>query len=186
MAKEDKENRETFVFDESSRQYIKEEVDFYVKDVNVNDGHHFKSNEIDMNKLMESFKKIGINKLKYMKSYTDIDQSRKLAEILPLNGADMTWSKETTITDETEWFITLGLDSDITNDLFSYRHGYLIPCWSLAALISVLPPIHKLKPILDLEENSIQYSGIDIYVKADNLVDACYEVILKLHELKKL
>lgn len=120
-----------------------------------------------------------------MKSYTDIDQSRKLAEILPLNSADMTWSKETTITNELEWYITLGLDSGFTYDSFSYRHGYLVPCWSLAALINVLPPINYLKPLLDLEENSIQY-GIDIYVKADNLVDACYEVILKLHELKML
>lgn len=121
-----------------------------------------------------------------MKSYTDIDQSRKLAEILQLNSADMTWSKETTITDGTEWYITIGLDRDITDNLFSYRHGYLVPCWSLAALLNVLPPIYNLKPILDLEENSIQYSGIDIYVKADNLVDACYETILKLHELKWL
>ena len=55
---------ETFVFDESSRQYVKIEEDIYTRNVNVKDDNHFKSNEIDMKKLMETFEKIGINKLK--------------------------------------------------------------------------------------------------------------------------
>lgn len=106
-----------------------------------------------------------------MKSYTDLQQSKKLAEILPLKSADMYyWCGED---------LRVGGYKAIDMD-------YDIPCWSLAALISVLPKIHKLKPILDLEENSIQYSGIDIYVVADNPVDACYEVIIKLYELNLL
>lgn len=106
-----------------------------------------------------------------MKSYTDIEQSKKLAEILPLKSADMYyWCGED---------LRVGGYKAIDMD-------YDIPCWSLAALLSVLPKIHKLKPILDLEENSIQYSGIDVYVVADNPVDACYEVIIKLNELNLL
>lgn len=106
-----------------------------------------------------------------MKSYTDIEQSKKLAEILPLKSADMYyWCGED---------LRVGGYKAIDMD-------YDIPCWSLAALLSVLPKIHKLKPILDLEENSIQYSGTDVYVVADNPVDACYETILKLHELNLL
>ena len=106
-----------------------------------------------------------------MKSYTDLQQSKKLAEILPLESADMYyWCGEQ---------IRIGSYKAIDID-------YDIPCWSLAALLSVLPKIHKLKPILDLEENSIQYSGIDVYVVADIPVDACYEVIIKLYELNLL
>lgn len=120
-----------------------------------------------------------------MKSYTDIDQSRKLTEILPLNSADMTWSKETTITDELEWYITLGLDSSITDNLFSYRHGYLVPAWSLASLLSVLPS----GKALIHDKGNLGYKCICNNMDTgfhDNPVDACYEVILKLHELKKL
>lgn len=106
-----------------------------------------------------------------MKSYTDLQQSKKLAEILPLESADMYyWCGEQ---------IRIGSYKAIDID-------YDIPCWSLAALLSVLPKIHKLKPILDLEENSIQYSGIDVYVVADNPVDTCYEVILKLNKINLL
>lgn len=106
-----------------------------------------------------------------MKSYTDIEQSKKLADILPLESADMYyWCGED---------LRVGGYKAIDID-------YDIPCWSLAALLSVLPKIHKLKPILDLEENSIQYSGTDVYVVADNPVDACYEVIIKLNKLNLL
>ena len=63
MAKEDKDNHETYVFDEVSRQYIKEGVDFYITDRTTNDDHHFKSNELDMNKFRETMEKIHINRL---------------------------------------------------------------------------------------------------------------------------
>lgn len=109
-----------------------------------------------------------------IKSYTDIEQSCKLAEILPVESADMRYAP---FGDTHPW---------VWNEEVKLLEKGSVPCWSLAALLNVLPPIYNLKPILDLEENSIQYSGIDIYVKADNPVDACYEVILKLHELKKL
>ena len=105
--------------------------------------------------------------MKEIKSHTDIPQSMKLAKILPFESADM-------------FFPENEEDVKRTWELKGK------PCWSLAALLDVLPKIHKLKPILDLEENSIQYSGTDIYVKADNPVDACCELILKLHELKML
>ena len=61
-----------------------------------------------------------------------------------------------------------------------------IPCWSLAALLSVLPQIYGLKPILDLDECSIQYSGIDLYIIESNPIDTCVNMIIKLHELNLL
>ena len=62
-----------------------------------------------------------------MKSYTDIEQSKKLAEILPIESADMCW-----VTDEIEplW----GVVKSEPDDDFD-----VIPCWSLAALLDILP-----------------------------------------------
>lgn len=106
-----------------------------------------------------------------MKNYTDIEQSKKLKEILPVESADMFYLSDGKVKLMWEHLKNIPLTA---------------PCWSLAALCEVLPKIHGLKPIIDLEEISIQYSGIDIYVIADNPVDACYETIIKLHERKIL
>ena len=115
---------------------------------------------------------------------TDLEQSKKLAKILPLESADMCYIKHAS-SDNSTW----RFDNDIPPMvLFNIPINEItvetLPCWSLAALLETLPKIHKLKPILDLEECSILYSGTDIYVTASNLIDACYEMILKLHELK--
>jgi hypothetical protein len=111
-----------------------------------------------------------------IKSYTDLEQSKKLAEILPLESADTIWNLT---------------NPDLPNiraipyESSDYNNKYLniIPAWSLAALLDVLPQILCLKPILDLEECSIQYSGTDLYVVANNPVDACYEMIIELHKI---
>jgi hypothetical protein len=119
-----------------------------------------------------------------MKSYTDLEQSKKLAEFLPLESADMYYFLDPTPAGNIYHLTVQRVDIGIKN-LPHYDEGD-IPCWSLAALLDVLPQILCLKPILDLEECSIQYSGTDLYVVANNPVDACYEMILKLHELKLL
>ena len=116
-----------------------------------------------------------------MKAFTDISQSKKLTEILPLESADMCFNTRNNMP-------PLMTPYSKFNEFFGMEKtpDFLIPCWSLAALLDILPKVHKLKPILDLEECSIQYSGIDLYVVADNPIDACYEIILRLHELKML
>ena len=67
-----------------------------------------------------------------MKSYTDLEQSKKLAEILPLESADMViWGKD--------------LDSIAVTDAQKFMSGLknrkmnYLPCWSLAALLDILP-----------------------------------------------
>jgi len=109
------------------------------------------------------------------KSYTDINQSKKLAKILPLESADMWY----------EYLPQLKCMS-LFPSVLPICHLFVneVPCWSLAALMSVLPKVHGLKPVLDLKEYSIRY-GINLYTTASNPIDACYEMILKLHELKK-
>ena len=61
-----------------------------------------------------------------MKSYTDLEQSKKLAKILPLESADMHY----VLTDSDQETYSPGLEK---------YYGVLpsIPCWSLAALLGV-------------------------------------------------
>ena len=63
----------------------------------------------------------------------------------------------------------------------------MVPCWSLAALLVVLPEIQGGKPVIALDDNYITYPHMsDLHTKADNPVDACYDMIMRLHELKML
>lgn len=72
------------------------------------------------------------------KSYTDIDQSRKLAEILPIESADQIWER----------IAIVGANLDVPEEM-QYRHNGDIsfvlssrdgvPCWSLVALFNILP-----------------------------------------------
>lgn len=114
-----------------------------------------------------------------IKSHSDLEQSRKLSEILPLESADMSW---VSCDDGRQKYY----QAENRKIILNYEKKHWLPCWSLSALLDILPKIHGVKPILDLEENSIQYAGIDLYVVADNPVDACVAMIIKLHELKKL
>ena len=119
-----------------------------------------------------------------MKSYTDLEQSKKLAEILPLESADMLYycnkSNNTPISQ------CPFIRSFKENDVFSYLY-----CWSLAALLDVLPDsiydnTYEFSQ-LEFTKKSVAYmhgatDGIKIGALKDNLVDACYEMIIKLHE----
>ena len=121
-----------------------------------------------------------------IKSYTDISQSKKLAEILPLESADMHYCLE-------KRDVATGYEISIV-PLIQVRKFKgkcnivdVQPAWSLAALLSVLPEIQGDKPIISLYDNYITYPLInDLHTKADNSIDACYELILKLHELNLL
>lgn len=127
-----------------------------------------------------------------MKSYTDIEQSKKLAEILPLESADMSWCessvKEVNYTDEYSVHThTIQEIQECFNEVLNGwdKHWKLIPCWSLAALIAVLPCWYDMHPTERRVALSCDY-GNEVAVISDNLVDACVEMLLKLHELKLL
>ena len=124
-----------------------------------------------------------------IKAYTDLEQSCKLAEILPLESADMFYAD--LLVDNKHKYIVHLLESygfktfKDTNKQISQRLNF-IPCWSLAALQGTLPKgtnISTPKPI-----NALGYCCWNQYdeIYEDNPVDACYEMILKLHELKML
>lgn len=116
-----------------------------------------------------------------MKSYTDLEQSKKLAEILPLESADMIWDLANP--DLPTIRAIPYEDSDYNNKYYLN----IIPAWSLAALLSVIT-----KP--DLVQNSegtwLVHSWVNAYPWSvggyNNPVDACVAMIEKLHELKML
>lgn len=112
-----------------------------------------------------------------IKSYTDIGQSRKLAEILPLESADGRWFNG-----------YLGCTySQEAKDFYDTTNNEYIPCWSFAALLGVLPDDCC---GIDKEDGKYVASYVvsnkgGTYI-SDNPVDACYKMILKLHELNLL
>lgn len=115
------------------------------------------------------------------KAYTTIEQSRKLAEFLPLESADMYY----------EW---PNKKVHFKDDKYS---GMGLSCWSLAALLDVIPKHIKDYNVLriDISENdfAIWYDEIGYGVNNDlpnitmeSAVDACVSMIEKLHELNLL
>ena len=124
--------------------------------------------------------------MKEIKNYTDIPQSMKLAEILPIESADMCYIKHAS-SDNPNWefnedFPPMILGNVSINEITAET----LPCWSLAALLSVVPEV-SLNSFKDGNWNAmVQQNGKLIYGDTNNPVDACYEMIIKLNELKRL
>ena len=110
-----------------------------------------------------------------IKSYTDLFQSKTLSKILPIESADMCYLKR----EINDTFIETPIVKPKGDVLKS------LPCWSLAALFGVLPNYQ-----LQTQDDGIgilcSCNGNFNIITADNPVDACYEMILKLNELKML
>ena len=131
-----------------------------------------------------------------IKSYTDLEQSKKLVEILPLESADMHYNNGSCKgVDYIEHFSAELMPYQEALYLMKiYKTNFMfqvIPCWSLGALLSVLPEgmiENYYVPNLQKENGkyTMAYGNEELLCRADNPVDACYEMILKLHELKML
>lgn len=122
-----------------------------------------------------------------IKSYTDIEQSKKLAKILPLESADMHYNnasiKGKNYVDEyrAELMDYNTAQKVLSKYLINPIFG-IIPCWSLSALLSVLPD-YTLQTNTDGTVFVVCESKKPMISDAyDNPVDACYTLILKLHE----
>jgi len=130
-----------------------------------------------------------------MKSYTDLEQSKKLAEILPLESADMFYHYNVGIKsyyEDTPRVIQV-------NNHFVFFHRD-IPCWSLAALLNVMPKDKSVECAITFG----YYNGKGKYIEkwlcafekegettddyiietfdGDNPVDACYQMVIRLKE----
>lgn len=119
------------------------------------------------------------------KSFTDLEQSKKLAEILPLESADM-HSEAIDINDDMVFIVVSGL-GDKT------KPNYGSPVWSLAALLGVLPNGKfvsttlsrggwKIEPVEYIDNWWCEYEDDshtkDFSVSAGNPIDACVEMII--------
>ena len=114
-----------------------------------------------------------------MKSYTDLEQSKKLAEILPIESADMHYSKDF----DSNW--SVGLVKYISIKIPKYVvniEEHLLPCWSLVALLDVLPEGTRLLKSTTNDTYHCDCPKENIDKWFDNPVDVCYEMIIKLHE----
>ena len=117
-----------------------------------------------------------------MKPYTDINQSKKLERILPPESANMYYP----YFGNNKW-------GEIARfgEALEYSGDKDIICWSLDALLDVINTNYY----TTLYHDSVAWN-IDIIhhdnvkekhsVYAENPVDACYEIIIKLHKQKLL
>ena len=82
-------------------------------------------------------------------NYTDVGQSKRLLEIgLDPQTADMYWETGNIRYDGQCWEAKTGQSPAIRMNTFSYRNGYVLPCWSFAALFALLPVIDRDEPQL--------------------------------------
>lgn len=130
-----------------------------------------------------------------MKAYTDFNQSKQLAEILPLESADMWWLD---ITAQGKHIAMMHEEPDphylARMESYGIKNA-AIPCWSLAALLNILPlscddgqhclalinhnPNEKTEWLCAYEDDK---GNLMMECYADNQIDACVAMIEKLHE----
>ena len=125
-----------------------------------------------------------------MKAYTDLEQSKKLAEILPIESADMHWQYIEEDNGQLQWFC-------FPKD-FSINENESILAWSLAALFDLLPNNEHIDTTISRggwKIDIVEYvpntwwceyeddkNQTEFNTSEDNPVDACVNMILKLKE----
>lgn len=117
-----------------------------------------------------------------MKSFTDIEQSKRLAKILPLESADMWWLY---ITAQGKHIAMMYEEPDphylARMESYGIKNA-AIPCWSLAALVSILPAETRLLKSATDDNFHIDCPKCNVNKWFDNPVDACVEMIENLHK----
>ena len=105
-----------------------------------------------------------------IKSFTDLEQSKKLAEILPIESADMWWSRCTIIDfDDGALKVSYAVEPCNISQFRNTKED--IPCWSLVALFNVMPQInggitphgHKMISFPNLSQKYARYGNIVLY-----------------------
>ena len=121
---------------------------------------------------------------------TSINQSQKLIGLgIDVNTADMYWSMEEIP------YMPFPVNDIVTDWDYAQENG-MLPAWSLSALLNFLPDeltdsdgyvyrnafFHlKGKYIIQYPKLSTLWPSL-FSVESDDPIDACYEMIIKLHE----
>ena len=124
-----------------------------------------------------------------IKSFTDLSQSKKLAEILPLESADMHYNnasiKGLNYVDEyrAELMNYNTAQKVLSKYLVNPMFG-IIPCWSLMALLNVLPR-YELNNFGDAIQLDVKREALETD-DDETLLDLVVNMIIHLHERKML
>ena len=130
-----------------------------------------------------------------IKSYTDLEQSKALAKILPLESADMEYLslKVTNATIGSVPFVKD--DSEVKNSAYDAVYERT-PCWSLVSLLEVLKQhCERLETTVRVNKNynvfasgnGFTYRSFDEYPDGiSSLINAYYEIVIHLNELNLL
>ncbi len=117
-----------------------------------------------------------------IKAFSDLEQSKKLAEILPLESADMLFQLG-----EDKYADSIRVP--LTKKHWEQMMPDINPCWSLAALLNYLKSKDKFPEINELSDGRFKLTTyiwdgehcIQVSI-GDTIVDTCYEIIIKLNE----
>ena len=114
-----------------------------------------------------------------MKSYTDIPQSKKLAEILPIESADMCYIKHSS-SDNPTWEFNEDFPPMILGDVpINEITAETLPCWSLAALMAQMPCVE----LVSSQDNHYRAFWHEMYSEwHESAVDACVELIERMRK----
>ena len=116
-----------------------------------------------------------------MKSYTSIEQSKKLADILPLESADMCYRIVAYNSNDTHQYKPYCFAKTLESD---------IPCWSLAALLNVIKPINEntytIRGTLDGGAIISFNEATSVTFQEEEIIDAVFEMVVWLKENNKI
>jgi len=138
-----------------------------------------------------------------MKSYTDLEQSKKLAEFLPLESADMRYGYIAPYEFSDRMYDGGYDDVPYPKDFLKKNPNFSedeyddsLPCWSLAALLGLIPDkisIHNESYYLSFTKTSVEFRGPITWdgqkaksFKMDNILDAAFEMVCWLKKNNKL
>lgn len=121
-----------------------------------------------------------------MRGYTTVEQSKKLAEFLPIESADMAWCNSSIkgINYINPFSANLHTVKEMREAFDEGLRGWdkyweLIPCWSLAALLGVYPMVVG----RDMDMYCCWQNSKNLHSRHyDNPVDACVEMVELLHK----
>ena len=116
-----------------------------------------------------------------IKSHTDLEQSKKLAEILSIESADMYYEPSAGFNTQ---------PSEVRLGNIKYAHPLSIPCWSLAALLNIIKPINEntytIRGTLD-GGATISFDEItNVMFQEKEIIDAVFEMVCWLKENNKI
>lgn len=106
-----------------------------------------------------------------IKSYTNISQSEKLSEILPIESADCYWEDDTVVEFGHGW------------------HPQHIPCWSLTALMNFIESLGKVEINFNCNSNkywvNVHFESIGSFCQDHELYDSKIDALIAIIEKLK-